>query len=179
MSHRDATSVDIGLERSVSFAPPAPLLAADSGFNHAHLDTSAGPRRSAFGAPSLVRRGELEAVHQYPIQSSKVQRPPLHDETLARERLLDWLNVKVHHRIVFVVAEAAYGKTTLLSDFSRRSRLRTLWYRLDEEDRNWIAFLNYLVAAGRELDPGFAPATAGLLREMDGPGPTREAVPET
>jgi LuxR family maltose regulon positive regulatory protein len=92
-------------------------------------------------------------VSGYPIQVGKVQRPPLRDETLARHRLLDWLDVKIHNRVVFVIADAGYGKTTLLADFSRRTRLRTLWYRMDEEDRNWVTFLSYLVAAGREHDP--------------------------
>ena len=58
----------------------------------------------------------------YPIQPAKVQRPPLRDETLARDRLLDWLAAKIHHRVILVLADAGYGKTTLLADFSRRTR---------------------------------------------------------
>jgi ATP/maltotriose-dependent transcriptional regulator MalT/DNA-binding SARP family transcriptional activator len=112
----------------------------------------------------------------YPIQPAKVQRPPLRDETLARGRLLDWLNAKIHDRVILLLADAGYGKTTLLADFSERTRLRTLWYRLDEDDRDWIAFLNYLVAAGREHDPGFAPTTASMLQDMSVGGPTRDAV---
>ena len=45
-------------------------------------------------------------MSEYPIQVSKVQAPPLRDETLARDRLLDWLAVKVHGRVTLVVAEA-------------------------------------------------------------------------
>jgi DNA-binding SARP family transcriptional activator len=118
-------------------------------------------------------------VSGYPVQPSKVQRPPLRDETLARDRLLDWLHAKVHHRVVYVIAEAGYGKTTLLADFSRRTRFRTLWYRLDDEDRSWVAFLSHLVAAGAELDPDFAPATRGLLRELATSSPSLESVLDT
>ena len=96
-------------------------------------------------------------MNGYPIQPAKVQRPTLRDETLARDRLLDWLAAKIHHRVILVLADAGYGKTTLLADFSRRTRLRTLWYRLDEDDRDWISFLSHLVAAGREHDPGVRP----------------------
>jgi LuxR family maltose regulon positive regulatory protein len=60
--------------------------------------------------------------------------------TLQRDRLLDWLNVQIHHRIVLVTAEAGFGKTTLLADFARRTRVRTIWYRLDDDDRNWVKF---------------------------------------
>ena len=68
----------------------------------------------------------------YDVQLAKVQRPALRDETLERPRLLDWLRAKIHGRVVLLLADAGYGKTTLLADFSRRTRLRTLWYRLDE-----------------------------------------------
>ena len=92
-------------------------------------------------------------MNRYPIQLAKVQRPALRDETLARDRLLDWLAAKIHDRVILILADAGYGKTTLLADFARRTRLRTLWYRLEDDDRDWIAFLNHLVAAGREHDP--------------------------
>jgi ATP/maltotriose-dependent transcriptional regulator MalT/DNA-binding SARP family transcriptional activator len=107
-----------------------------------------------------------EESGRFPLQLSKVARPSLRDETLPRDRLLDWLAAKIHHKAVFVIAEAGYGKTTLLADFSRRTRTRMLWYRLDEEDRDPVAVLNYLVASGRELEPGFAPTTAAMLREL-------------
>ncbi len=115
-------------------------------------------------------------MNGYPIQPAKVQRPPLRDETLARDRLLDWLAAKIHHRVILVLADAGYGKTTLLADFSQRTRLRTLWYRLDDEDRDWISFLSHLVAAGREHDPEFAPTTGAMLSDLATGGPTREAA---
>ncbi|HTG40629.1 MAG TPA: hypothetical protein VK697_03350 [Methylomirabilota bacterium] len=112
----------------------------------------------------------------FPIQPGKIQRPLLREETLARHRLLDWLDVKIHNRVMFVIAEAGYGKTTLLADFSRRTHLRTLWYRMDAEDRSWGTFLSYLIAAGREYEPDFAQRTAAMLRESEPGGPTRDEV---
>ncbi len=115
-------------------------------------------------------------MNGYPIQPAKVQRPTLRDETLARDRLLDWLAAKIHQRVILVLADAGYGKTTLLADFSRRTRLRTLWYRLDDDDRDWISFLSHLVAAGREHDPSFAPTTGAMLSDLALGGPTRDAA---
>jgi DNA-binding SARP family transcriptional activator len=115
-------------------------------------------------------------MNGYPIQLAKVQRPALRDQTLARDRLLDWLAAKVHQRVVLVLADAGYGKTTLLADFSRRTRLRTIWYRLDDDDRDWISFISHLIAAGREHDPGFAPTSAAMLGDLSMGGPTREAA---
>jgi ATP/maltotriose-dependent transcriptional regulator MalT/DNA-binding SARP family transcriptional activator len=132
-----------------------------------------------FATPARVRVDAEDPVSGYPIQSGKVQVPALRDETLARTRLLDWLDVKIHSRVIFVIADAGYGKTTLLADFARRTRLRTLWYRIDEDDRDWVGFLSHLVAAGREHDPDFAPSTAAILRSLEPGGPTREDAIET
>ncbi|MEO8228265.1 MAG: BTAD domain-containing putative transcriptional regulator [Chloroflexota bacterium] len=135
-----------------------------------------GPGRPA-SSPSLALPIGGDVLHEFPLQPAKVQRPPLRRETLRRERLIAWLKVKIHHRIVLVTAEAGYGKTTLLADFARHHRRPTMWYRLDEDDRNWVSFLHYLVAAGREIKPDFAPATKGLLTELGvGTGPSRDTV---
>src|SRR5512143_1456039 len=167
------SSIDIPDDRSIPFAPPHSALRAEMGASWE--PAAVGPARPA--TSGSARNGSPDGtLTHYPIQASKVQRPSLRDDTLARGRLLDWLATRIHDRVVLVLADAGYGKTTLLADFSQRTRLRTLWYRLDEDDRDWIAFLNYLVAAGREHDPGFAPTTASMLQDMSVGGPTRDAV---
>lgn len=164
--------VDTPRGHSVSFAPPHPSRLTPSTDPWRPLVESVG--RPAAGP---FRNGALgDGMNGYPIQPAKVQRPPLRKETLARDRLLDWLAAKIHQRVVLVLADAGYGKTTLLADFSRRTRLRTMWYRLDDEDRDWVSFLSHLVAAGRELDPSFAPTTAAMLTDLSIGGPTREAT---
>ncbi|MEO5884221.1 MAG: AAA family ATPase, partial [Candidatus Limnocylindrales bacterium] len=167
--------VDTPFARSVSFArPEARTLPITD-----RLPIVVGPGRPA-DTVQLGRSGHLrDEASGFPVQIAKVQRPLVRVETLERPRLLDWLRVKVLGRVVLLLADAGYGKTTLLADFSRRTRLRTLWYRLDETDRDWTSFLHHLVAAGREHDPAFAPATASLLAEIGVGGPTREAVLES
>ena len=109
------TSVDTHLDRSVSFAPPHPLPATRTDpWRH----VAVGPGRPTAGPSHL---GALDGMTGYPIQPAKVQRPPLRDETLARDRLLDWVAAKIHHRVILILADAGYGKTTLLADFSRRT----------------------------------------------------------
>ena len=172
--------VDTAHQPSVSFAPPDPMVIGPRGRTRAtRAPIALGPGRALIATPNRVRADTGDGVSGYPIQPGKVQAPALRDETLARTRLLDWLDVKIHSRVVFVIADAGYGKTTLLADFARRTRLRTLWYRIDEEDRDWVGFLSHLVAAGREHDPGFAPSTAAMLRSLEPAGPTREETLET
>ena len=166
-------SVDTARERSISFAPP---------------DSRRSPRETVARQPIPVGPGHIagvtpsrsahlsDEVSGYPIQIAKVQRPALRDETLERPRLLDWLRAKIHGRVVLVLADAGYGKTTLLADFARRTRMRTLWYRLDPDDRDWVTILHHLIAAGREHDPTFAPRTAAALADVATAGTTREAA---
>ena len=173
------TLIDTRREGSVSFAPPDPTDPEARGSTAGgHATAPVGTGRLV-GTSGLLGGASRDGVSGYPIQVGKVQRPPLREETLARHRLLDWLDVKIHNRVVFVIADAGYGKTTLLADFSRRTRLRTLWYRMDEEDRNWVTFLSYLVAAGREHDPDFAPRTYALLQDTGPGGPSRDETVAT
>jgi ATP/maltotriose-dependent transcriptional regulator MalT len=119
-------------------------------------------------------------VSEFPVQAAKVQRPALRTETLQRDRLLDWLSAQADSRVILVTAEAGYGKTTLLADFSRRTRRRVLWYRIDENDRSWVSLVRYLVAAGQEVDPDFGAATRALVDRLGTPdGPSRDEVVAT
>ena len=77
------------------------------------------------------------------------------------------------------MADAGYGKTTLLADFSRNTRLRTIWYRLDQEDADVVTFVRYLHAACREVAPGFGEATAALLRDIGGLGSPPDVLVDT
>jgi ATP/maltotriose-dependent transcriptional regulator MalT/DNA-binding SARP family transcriptional activator len=170
-------SVDTSREGSISFARPGTIPPRRSVTGPAPTSVDSG--RPALTQPSRSAHLSDEG-RGYPIQIAKVQRPVLRDQTLERPRLLDWLRVKIHGRVVLILADAGYGKTTLLADFSRRSRLRTLWYRLDTDDRDWVTLLHHLIAAGREHDPDFGAATTGLLvKAVGGSGLSREAAVET
>src|SRR5215213_8594277 len=136
-------------------------------------------QRPAVPSDATTPGGNLGEVPDYPVQIGKVQAPALREETLARDRLLEWMSVKVHRRVVLLVAEAGYGKTTLLADFTRRTRVRMLWYRLDRGDRDWVGFLAYLVAAVRVHVPEFGAATSGLLRETATSAPPLDNVLDT
>jgi len=175
--------VDTARRASVEFAPPEPPKRVPdptrTALSGERSGVPVGPGRPAIVAPQLGSGGQLGSMTEYPVQIGKVQPPPLRDETLERTRLLDWLHVKIHRRVVLILAEAGYGKTTLLADFSRRSRVRALWFRLDRGDRDWVGFLAYLVAAVRIHLPSFAPVTQSLLREAGGSLPPRDTVLDT
>ena len=110
-----------------------------------------------------------------PIIKSKIQPPALRPTTLTRQRLIDQLREATSHRLTLLIAEAGYGKTTLLADFARVSGIRTMWYRLDANDADVVDWVSYLIAAARTLGAQFGQATENLIRESATGGPPPEA----
>ncbi len=137
--------------------------------------TSGQPVRLPAAAAAAGRAGSASPGSNA-VRRGKVQPPPLRTETLERPRLLEWLHSKSNGRLVLITAEAGYGKTTLLADFARRTRLRTLWYRLESADGNGLAFISGLIAACQEHDPQFGAEIQPMLLRLDDDRPTREAV---
>jgi LuxR family maltose regulon positive regulatory protein len=187
-TRRDASLSFAPLERPVERARPSPsqsdtpvpdrVVVARPARRRPRLVVE-GVRPGIVAASLAPTGGDLGTMSEYPIQISKVQAPPLREETLARDRLLEWLSVKIHRRAVLLIAEAGYGKTTLLADFSRRTRLRVLWFRLDRGDRDWVGFIAYLVAAVRVHVPDFGSSTSALLRETATAAPSLDTVLDT
>ncbi len=113
-------------------------------------------------------------MNPLPIQPAKIHPPLLRHDVLSRERLNGWLDNAANGRVALVIAEAGFGKTTFLADWARHTRRATAWYRLEPDDRDWLAFIRHLVASGREIDPGFAPDTYDLLAALGPGGPSRD-----
>ncbi len=82
-------------------------------------------------------------------------------------------------RLRVIIAEAGYGKSTLLADHARRTSGRTIWYRLEASDRDWVTFLSYIVAAVREIAPGFGAGTVSLLQQVGVLNATRDVTLDT
>ena len=150
---------------SISFAPP---FGEERGMKE--LRVSVEPEIGDRLAEEIAR-----VRPRFPLRPGKVQRPYLPDETLQRDRLFDWLDARASRRIFYLIAEAGFGKTTLVADFLRRSRLRTFWYRLDEEDTDGLVFIRYLVAACQAVDTRLLVRSAALLAESS-LEPASEAV---
>jgi DNA-binding SARP family transcriptional activator len=110
------------------------------------------------------------------IIRSKVQPPSIRGLTLSRSRLLDKLQAARNSRLTLLVAEAGYGKTTLLGDFEALVDARCIWYRLDSTDRDWVTIVNYLTYAIREIIPAFGGGPNGVLEQVAAGGVPKDAV---
>ena len=93
-----------------------------------------------------------------PLLTTKLYIPPLRPELVSRPRLIERLNAGLGHnhsfarKLTLISAPAGYGKTTLANVWLRSIDQPSTWISLDEGDNDLVRFLNYLVAAFRQID---------------------------
>lgn len=94
--------------------------------------------------------------------------PPRLSNAYPRTRLFRELDRALRHPLVWVVAPAGYGKTTLVASYLQARKRPFLWYQLDEGDGDVAAYFHYLSLAARhtapharELMPAFTPEYFG------------------
>lgn len=95
------------------------------------------------------------------LMTLKTTIPPLPSGLVPRERLTDRLTTLVQGQLTLLLAQAGWGKTTLLSAWSRCSPYRVTWLTLERSDndpsRFWMAFIAALerveTGVGRESLP--------------------------
>jgi LuxR family transcriptional regulator, maltose regulon positive regulatory protein len=103
-----------------------------------------------------------------PISHTKVSFPLLGPEILHRTRLLALFDELLDKKLILVNAPAGYGKTTLLVDFARQSRLPVCWLSLDALDRDPQRFCAYLIAALGKNFTKFGKQSRSVLKSLTG-----------
>ncbi|MFD0620201.1 LuxR C-terminal-related transcriptional regulator [Paenibacillus sp. GCM10027629] len=105
-----------------------------------------------------------------PIISTKLYIPPLRASLVTRPRLIERLNEGAERKLTLISAAAGYGKTTLVSEWLAAYPQPTAWLSLDEGDNDLARFLNYLIAALREVAPNLGEGV-GWLQSPQLPSP--------
>jgi LuxR family maltose regulon positive regulatory protein len=85
------------------------------------------------------------------LVQTRVHPPQLRAKQIPRSRLIERLD-EAETRLTLLVSPAGYGKTTLLSQWVRQRKEPVAWLTLGDDDNILPVFLNYLLAAIREVN---------------------------
>jgi LuxR family maltose regulon positive regulatory protein len=88
--------------------------------------------------------------------------PPIRSTQIARPRLADLIKAGLERSLILVSAPAGYGKTTLVSNWLKETKIPSAWLSLDGGDNDPIRFLQYLVAALQSIAPSIEDPTSSI-----------------
>ncbi len=109
-------------------------------------------------------------IHSLPLITTKLHRPPVPGDHVARPRLTQRLQRGLTQPLTLVCAGAGFGKTTLVSAWlAENDERRYAWLSLDSRDSDLGSFVTYLVAALRTLAADACPDTLELARARTDP----------
>ncbi|MGB3340027.1 MAG: BTAD domain-containing putative transcriptional regulator [bacterium] len=94
---------------------------------------------------------------------TKIILPETKGKIIERSRLLVLLNNNKDKEIIFIIAGAGYGKTTLLSQWVNNIACTNVFYALSEEDSSLDLFLIHLIAGFDQLEQNFLKRTKELV----------------
>ena len=104
----------------------------------------------------LRRRARLRRAADGPefeFAASKLRRPGVRPGSVHRAAPIDRLRQGGSCPVVSVVAQAGYGKTTLLSQWAERNGQAFAWVSLDERDNDPKVLLTYVAEALDAVEP--------------------------
>lgn len=111
-----------------------------------------------------ARSGSSGKSLEDPLLATKLHIPPVRPNLVTRPRLIERLNEGARGKLTLISAQAGFGKTTLLSEWSFQCRLPVMWVSLDEGDNDLTRFLAYFVATLENLQSGISEDVLEPLR---------------
>ena len=105
------------------------------------------------------------------LLTTKLTIPPARFQIVPRPRLIEILEESLNFNLVLVSAPAGFGKTTLLSEWTRLNppEVRTAWFSLEEADNDPVRFWDYFIAALQTIQPGCGEKMLPSLRSSQPP----------
>ena len=104
---------------------------------------------------SVADGGGHEGDEQPTLVATKLRPPPVREQSIRRERLLERLRSGSDRRLTLVACPAGFGKTTLLSAWyeSEAARRLVAWITLDEADNDPVVLWSHAIEALRRAKP--------------------------
>lgn len=97
------------------------------------------------------------------VLHTKLTLPEMKGRIINRERLIGLLQKNEEKDIILIIADAGYGKTTLVNQWIRNTGYPCVFYSLNQEDSNFDLFLNHLIAGFEQCEPDFLENTRELV----------------
>jgi len=116
---------------------------------------------AADNAPAVAVDRELKMGAL--ILRTKLHRPQLTSDYVARQRLLDRMDQALEMPLTLLSAPAGAGKSVVVSAWLESQSARSMWLSLDGADSDLDRFLAYLVAGLEQSFPGELHILASLL----------------
>ena len=113
---------------------------------------------------SAADDGVRQGAEQLILVGTKLHPPPVREETIPRERLLERLRSGSDRRLTLVACPAGFGKTTLLAAWreAEAARKPVAWLTLDEGDNDPVVLWSHAIEALRRASPDVARSAAAL-----------------
>ena len=108
-----------------------------------------------------------------PLLSTKFFSPPTGLNLVQRRRLIEQLNAGLNCKLTLVSAPAGFGKSTLVSAWTRQvekrgpKEMRVAWLSLDDGDNDLARFLTYFVGALQTIDRHIGRGVVGALKSSE------------
>jgi LuxR family maltose regulon positive regulatory protein len=104
-----------------------------------------------------------------PLIQTKLHRPPLPRDLVARPRLTDLLDCQIQRPLTLVSAPAGYGKSTLISSWAEALDCPVAWISLDDHDSDLASFIGYFLGALQTIYPPLGAETRALIQGTELP----------
>ena len=109
---------------------------------------------------------------QPPISSilkTKLHRPPVSNDLITRNHLMDALSAKQHIPLTVLAAPAGYGKSITVSQWLETQDKQNCWVSLDDEHNSLRTFLKYLMAGITNQKPDLMCGLCDILNGLNLP----------
>jgi LuxR family maltose regulon positive regulatory protein len=123
--------------------------------------------RAVFAERRAMRQEYREMAA--PLLTTKLYIPPVRPDQLPRPRLIERLNKGLHRKLTLISAPAGFGKTALLSEWTRQNAFPVAWVSLDTADSDATRFWAYLLVALQTIHKGVGESALAALQSPQPP----------
>ena len=98
------------------------------------------------------------------ILNTKLQRPALPGDFIARQKLIEYVNENIERPFTLVSAGGGFGKSTFVTSWLSSIPHKSSWLSLDDDDNDIRTLLTYFIAAVQDSFPEFGTTMQSLMQ---------------